>query len=208
MIPLSAAVLPVVTVDNVDDAVPLARALAAGGLTTIEVTLRTRRALPAIAAIAAHVPEVCVGAGTVLTRGHASAAVDAGAAFLVSPGCTPTVIDALWESGVPFLAGAATASEVISLLEAGVETMKFFPAAAIGGPNALKALAGPFPQVRFVPTGGIDPVSARAYLDLPNVVCVGGSWLTPPHAVARADFAQVEALAREAAMLRDAYDIA
>ncbi|MGX2997492.1 bifunctional 4-hydroxy-2-oxoglutarate aldolase/2-dehydro-3-deoxy-phosphogluconate aldolase [Streptomyces sp. JNUCC 64] len=196
-----APVIPVVVVRNAADAVPLARALVAGGLPAIEVTLRTPAAPDAIRAIAAEVPGAVVGAGTVTRPEHAAAAVAAGARFLVSPGSTPGLLDAMRETGVPFLPGVSTASEVLALLERGVTDLKFFPAEAAGGTAYLKSLAGPLPQARFCPTGGIGPGSAPAYLALPNVACVGGSWMLPEDAVRAGDWDRVEALAREAAAL-------
>jgi 2-dehydro-3-deoxyphosphogluconate aldolase/(4S)-4-hydroxy-2-oxoglutarate aldolase len=197
-----APVVPVVVVGDVADAVPLARALVAGGLPAIEVTLRTPAALGAIGAIAAEVPEAVVGAGTVITPAQVDEAVAAGARFLVSPGWTDTLLTAIRASGVPFLPGVSTTSEVVALLERGVREMKFFPAEAAGGTAYLKALASPLPQARFCPTGGIGPGSAPEYLALPNVGCVGGSWMLPADAVAGRDWGRVEELAREAAELR------
>ncbi|MGP4049298.1 bifunctional 4-hydroxy-2-oxoglutarate aldolase/2-dehydro-3-deoxy-phosphogluconate aldolase [Streptomyces sp. 2A115] len=194
-----APVLPVVVIDDVADAVPLARALVAGGLPAIEVTLRTPVALDAIRAIADGVPGAVVGAGTVITPAQVVDTVAAGARFLVSPGWTDVLLDAMAAAGVPFLPGVSTTSEVVALLERGVSEMKFFPAQAAGGTAYLKALAGPLPQARFCPTGGISPGNAPEYLALPNVHCVGGSWMLPPDAVAARDWARVEALAREAA---------
>ncbi|MFI8485117.1 bifunctional 4-hydroxy-2-oxoglutarate aldolase/2-dehydro-3-deoxy-phosphogluconate aldolase [Streptomyces rubrogriseus] len=196
-----APVVPVVVVDDLADAVPLARALVAGGLPAIEVTLRTPVALDAIRAIAAEVPDAVVGAGTVVTAEQVAEVVAAGARFLVSPGWTDALLEAMRGSGVPFLPGVSTTSEVVALLERGVREMKFFPAEAAGGTAYLKALAAPLPQARFCPTGGITPASAPQYLALPNVGCVGGSWMLPKDAMAGRDWARVEALAREAAAL-------
>ncbi|MEU8532451.1 bifunctional 4-hydroxy-2-oxoglutarate aldolase/2-dehydro-3-deoxy-phosphogluconate aldolase [Streptomyces parvulus] len=196
-----APVVPVVVVDDLADAVPLARALVAGGLPAIEVTLRTPVALDAIRAIAGEVPGAVVGAGTVITPDQVGEVVAAGARFLVSPGWTDVLLDAMRSSGVPFLPGVSTTSEVVALLERGVREMKFFPAEAAGGTAYLKALAAPLPQARFCPTGGIGPGSAPDYLALPNVGCVGGSWMLPKDAVAGRDWGRVEALAREAAAL-------
>ncbi|MDT6982066.1 bifunctional 4-hydroxy-2-oxoglutarate aldolase/2-dehydro-3-deoxy-phosphogluconate aldolase [Streptomyces lusitanus] len=197
-----APVVPVVVVEDVADAVPLARALVTGGLPAIEVTLRTPAARDAIRAITAEVPGAVVGAGTVLTPEQVTDAVTAGARFLVSPGCTDALLAAMRASGVPFLPGVSTASEVMALLERGVREMKFFPARAAGGTAYLKSLAGPLPQARFCPTGGIGPDTAPEYLALPNVGCVGGSWMLPEDAVAARDWDRVERLAREAAALR------
>ncbi|TXS54929.1 bifunctional 4-hydroxy-2-oxoglutarate aldolase/2-dehydro-3-deoxy-phosphogluconate aldolase [Streptomyces sp. t39] len=194
-----APVLPVVVIDDAADAVPLARALVAGGLPAIEVTLRTPAALDAIRAIASEVPEAVVGAGTVISPRTVEEAAAAGARFLVSPGWTDTLLDAMRASGLPFLPGVSTASEVVALLERGVHEMKFFPAEAAGGTAYLKSLAGPLPQARFCPTGGITPATAPAYLALPNVACVGGSWLLPPDVAAAKDWGRVEALARASA---------
>lgn len=197
-----APVLPVVVLDDADDAVPLARALVAGGLRAVEITLRTGGALEAIRAVAAQVPEAVVGAGTVLTPGQAEAATAAGAGFLVSPGWTERLLAAATAAGVPFLPGVSTASEVMALLERGVREMKFFPAEAAGGPAFLRSLAGPLPAARFCPTGGIGPETAREYLALPNVGCVGGTWMLPADALADRDWARVTELARAAASLR------
>ncbi|GGT26650.1 bifunctional 4-hydroxy-2-oxoglutarate aldolase/2-dehydro-3-deoxy-phosphogluconate aldolase [Streptomyces purpureus] len=196
-----APVVPVVVLDDAADAVPLARALVAGGLPAIEVTLRTPAALGAIRAIADGVPEAVVGAGTVLTARGVRDAVAAGARFLVSPGWTDALVQAMRASGVPFLPGVSTASEVVALLERGVSEMKFFPAEAAGGIPYLKSLSGPLPQARFCPTGGISLASAPSYLALPNVGCVGGTWMLPADAVAARDWGRVEALARGAAAL-------
>ncbi|TGZ18391.1 ketohydroxyglutarate aldolase [Streptomyces sp. S816] len=197
-----AAVVPVVVIAEVSDAVPVARALVGGGLRGVEVTLRTPAALEAIRAIAEEVPEAVVGAGTVITPGQVAAAVAAGARFLVSPGWTEGLLAAMRGCGVPFLPGVSTASEVVALLERGVREMKFFPAQAAGGTAYLRSLAGPLPQARFCPTGGIGPGNAAEYLALPNVGCVGGSWMVPADAVAAGDWARIEALARAAAGLR------
>ncbi|CAM5549096.1 bifunctional 4-hydroxy-2-oxoglutarate aldolase/2-dehydro-3-deoxy-phosphogluconate aldolase [Streptomyces tanashiensis] len=197
----AARVVPVVVVEDAADAVPLARALVAGGLPLIEVTLRTPAALDAVRAIAAEVPEAVVGAGTVVSPAGVADAVRAGARFLVSPGWTRRLLGAMRDSGVPFLPGVSTTSEVVTLLEQGVEDMKFFPAEAAGGVPYLKSLAGPLPRARFCPTGGISLASAPAYLALPNVGCVGGTWMLPPEALAARDWSRVESLARGAAAL-------
>nr|WP_246298520.1 bifunctional 4-hydroxy-2-oxoglutarate aldolase/2-dehydro-3-deoxy-phosphogluconate aldolase [Nocardioides panaciterrulae] len=195
-------VVPVVVVDDPAQAVPVARALVAGGLPVIELTLRTPVALDAIRAIAAEVPEILVGAGTILTPGQAEEARAAGAQFLVSPGATPALLAGMADTGLPFLPGTATVSEVLAVLETGRTEMKFFPAEASGGAAFLSSVASPVPAARFCPTGGITAASAPAYLSLPNVGCVGGSWLTPKDALAAGDWARVERLAREAAALR------
>ncbi|WP_267245317.1 bifunctional 4-hydroxy-2-oxoglutarate aldolase/2-dehydro-3-deoxy-phosphogluconate aldolase [Streptomyces sp. PR69] len=194
-------VLPVVVIDDLRDAVPLARALAGGGLPAVEVTLRTPVALDAIRAIAAEAPEAVVGAGTVVSAEGVAAATAAGARFLVSPGWTERVLGAMRESGAPFLPGVSTASETVGLLERGVREMKFFPAEAAGGAAYLAALAGPLPQARFCPTGGITAASASSYLAMPNVGCVGGTWMLPADAIAAKDWGRVRALAAEAAAL-------
>ncbi|GGT63218.1 bifunctional 4-hydroxy-2-oxoglutarate aldolase/2-dehydro-3-deoxy-phosphogluconate aldolase [Streptomyces lateritius] len=197
-----APVVPVVVVEDAADAVPLARALVSGGLPAIEVTLRTPAAFDAIRAIAAEVPDAVVGAGTVISAAGVGDAVAAGARFLVSPGWTEGLLDAMNASGVPFLPGVSTTSEVVALLERGVAEMKFFPAEAAGGVPFLKSLSGPLPHARFCPTGGISLDSAPSYLALPNVGCVGGTWMLPADALAARDWARVESLAHEAAGLR------
>lgn len=197
-----APVVPVVVLDDIADAVPLARALVSGGLPAIEVTLRTPAALDAIRAIADEVPDAVVGAGTVISADGVNAAVAAGAQFLVSPGWTERLLDAMEASGVPFLPGVSTTSEVVALLERGVSEMKFFPAEAAGGAPYLKSLAGPLPQARFCPTGGISLGSAPSYLALRNVGCVGGTWMLPTDAIGAKDWARVERLAAGAAALR------
>ena len=190
-----APVIPVVVVEEVAHAVPLAQALLAGCVPVIELTLRTPAALDAIRAIAAEVPDIVVGAGTVLTPASAEQARDAGARFLVSPGSTPALLAGMADTGLPFLPGTATVSEVLTVLEAGVGEMKFFPAEASGGAAYLSSLASVVPQARFCPTGGITAATARDYLALPNVGCVGGSWLAPRDAVAAGDWDRVTGLA-------------
>ena len=194
-------VLPVVVLERREDAVPVARALVAGGLPAIELTLRTPAALDAIRAISDEVPEILVGAGTVVTPGQAKESLDAGARFLVSPGSTPTLLSAMGDTGLPFLPGTSTVSEVLAALEYGLTELKFFPAEASGGTAYLRAIAAPVPAARFCPTGGITPASAPDYLGLPNVGCVGGSWLAPPDVVRRGDWAAITALAAKAAGL-------
>lgn len=195
-----APVVPVLIVDRLEDAAPLARALVAGGLPALEVTLRTPVALDVIRAMA-EIPGGVVGAGTILDIDQAKAAVAAGAKFLVSPGATPDLLDAAAGLGVPLLPGVATVSEAMMARERGLRILKFFPAGPAGGPNYLKSLASPLPDVRFCPTGGVTLDNARDYLKLPNVICVGGSWVAPADAVKSGDFARVEKLAREAASL-------
>ncbi|MFT7837260.1 bifunctional 4-hydroxy-2-oxoglutarate aldolase/2-dehydro-3-deoxy-phosphogluconate aldolase [Saccharothrix sp. BKS2] len=194
-------VIPVVVVDDAEHAVPLARALLRGGVRVIELTLRTPAALAAIERVAAEVPDIVIGAGTVTRPEHAEQAAKAGAAFLVTPGSTDRVLDAAEDTGLPFLPGAATVSEAMRLAERGLTALKFFPAEAAGGVEYLKSIGGPLPGLRFCPTGGITPGSAPSYLALPNVGCVGGSWLAPKDALAAGDFGRVEELARAAAAL-------
>ena len=196
-----APVIPVIVVQRLDDAVPLARALVAGGIRVLEVTMRTPAALAAIAAIAAAVPDAIVGAGTVRSDADARAAHAAGARFAVSPGWSPRVAAACREVGLALLPGAATASEVMQAADEGHRFLKFFPAGAAGGTAMLKAWAGPFADVVFCPTGGIDATSAPDYLALANVKVVGGSWLTPADAIAAGDWPRIERLARDAAGL-------
>ena len=195
-------VIPVVVVEDVAHAVPVAKALVAGGLPVIELTLRTPVALDAIRAIADEVPEIALGAGTIVEPGQAKEAADAGATFLVSPGSTPSLLAGMADTGLPFLPGVATVSEVLTVLEQGYPEMKLFPAAASGGPAFLSAIGGPVPQVRFCPTGGVSAANAQDYLALPNVGCVGGSWITPKKLLAAGDWAGVEQLARAASALR------
>ena len=195
-------VMPVVVIDDADDAVPTARALLAGGIGVIELTLRTAAALAAIERVATEVPDIVIGAGTVTSPGQAKQAADAGSKFLVTPGCTDAVLDACFETGLPFLPGASTVSEAMRLAERGLSALKFFPAEASGGVAYLKSIAGPLPGLTFCPTGGITVDSAPSYLALPNVGCIGGSWLTPKSALTAHDFTAVETLAAEAAKLR------
>jgi 2-dehydro-3-deoxyphosphogluconate aldolase/(4S)-4-hydroxy-2-oxoglutarate aldolase len=197
-------VIPVIVLQRVQDAVPLARALVAGGVRVLEVTLRTPVALAAIERIAREVPEALVGAGTVRSAADAQAAASAGCRFAVTPGYTDAVGSACRALGLPLLPGVATASEVMQAQDAGYGFLKFFPASAAGGVPMLKALAGPFPDVHFCPTGGLTPANAPEYLALPNVPVCGGSWLTPAEAVAAGDWARITALARAAAALRPA----
>ncbi len=194
-------VVPVIVIDRLEHAVPMARALVDGGVRVLEVTLRTPVALAAIEAMARDVPEAMVGAGTVRSAADARAALDAGARFAVSPGCTEKIAAACREIGLPLLPGAATASEVMRAAELGFDFLKFFPAAAAGGPALLKAWASPFPDMTFCPTGGITAASAPDYLALKNVSVVGGSWLTPSDALAAGDWPRITALARQAALL-------
>jgi 2-dehydro-3-deoxyphosphogluconate aldolase/(4S)-4-hydroxy-2-oxoglutarate aldolase len=199
---LTSPVLPVVTFEHAADAVPVARALAAGGIYAIEVTLRTAAALDAMRAISAEVPEVLVGAGTILKPADLEAAIANGARFGLSPGCTRELLTAARSSPLPFVPGIATSSELMLALEHGFSTVKFFPAESSGGVRTLAALGGPFPNVRFCPTGGITLTSARDYLALRQVICVGGSWLTPGAAMKSGNYAEIETAARAAAALR------
>jgi 2-dehydro-3-deoxyphosphogluconate aldolase/(4S)-4-hydroxy-2-oxoglutarate aldolase len=195
-------VMPVVIIEQAAIAPDLARAFVRGGIGVVEITLRTQAALPAIEAIAREVPEIAVGAGTVLSAQDLHAAADAGATFAISPGATPALLDAAASAPIPYLPAVATASELMQGLAAGYHCFKFFPAGPAGGTGMLKAFAGPFPQARFCPTGGITQESVKSYLDLPNVLCAGGSWLSPADALASRDWKRVEALARRAAASR------
>ena len=194
-------VIPVLTVDDPQIVVDLARALVAGGLVAIEVTLRTPKALDCIRAVAREVPEALVGAGTVLAPRHMDEATTAGARFLVSPGATDELVKAARSAGHLWLPGAATPSEAMRLADAGVVYQKFFPAEASGGVAFLKGLAPVLPHVRFCPTGGIDAARAPAYLGLANVFAVGGSWVTPAAALSARDYGAITRLAREAARM-------
>ena len=196
-----APVIPVLTVASVEDGVAQAKALVAGGLYAIEVTLRTPAALEAIKAIAKHVPKAVVGAGTIVSADQISQAVAAGAKFLVSPGAPAALAKAAAQSPVPFLPGCATASEAMALRELGFRALKLFPAEAAGGVKLLASLAAPLPDLRFCPTGGIDLQKAPEYLKLPNVPCVGGSGMLQKAALAAGDYLAVEALSRDAAGL-------
>lgn len=195
-------VIPVIVIQQLEHAVPLARALVAGGVRVLEVTMRTPVALAAIEAIARAVPEALVGAGTIRSAADARAARDAGSVFGVSPGYTAAVGAACREAGLPLLPGVATAGEVMAAQADGLGFLKFFPATAAGGIPMLKALAGPFPDVAFCPTGGITPETAPQFLALPNVKVCGGSWLTPADALAAGDWARITRLAQAAAALR------
>ena len=196
-----APVIPVIILDDVSAARPMAQALVAGGLPVLEVTLRTPNALKVIEEMG-KVPGAIVGAGTLRTAAQLKQSVDAGARFLVSPGAPPRLLDAADEIAVPLLPGIGTPTEAMTAAERGYSFLKFFPAEALGGAPVLKAFASPLPDITFCPTGGIDLAKARTYLSLPNVICVGGSWVMPPDAVASGDFGRIEALAREAAGLK------
>ena len=191
-------VIPVVTVDNPDHAVPVARALLAGGIPIIELTLRTDRALEALAAIRADVPDILIGAGTVLRPRQADDAVEHGARFVVSPGASLPLLRHLVTLPVPVLPGVATVSEVLTALDHGLTDLKFFPAGPAGGPSYLSALAAPVPQARFCPTGGVTPDNMADYLALRNVPAIGGSWLTPAGVLTSQDWARISTLAQDA----------
>jgi len=195
-------VIPVIVLQRVQDAVPMAQALVAGGVRVLEVTLRTPVGLACIEAIARQVPEAIVGAGTIRTAADARAAKDAGSRFGVSPGYTAAVGAACRKAGLPLLPGVATSGEVMAAMADGLGFLKFFPATAAGGIPMLKALAGPFPDIVFCPTGGITPETAPQFLALPNVKVCGGSWLTPADALEKGDWARITALARAATALR------
>ena len=197
-----APVIPVIVLQDVAHAVPMARALVAGGIRMLEVTLRTPQALACMEAIANEVPGAVVGAGTVRSAADAAAAARAGAQFAVSPGYTRAVGQACRDHGLSLLPGVATGSEIMLAQEDGYTELKFFPAMQAGGPAMLKAWAGPFFDVKFCPTGGVTPGNAAEFLALPNVACVGGSWLVPTDALAQGDWARIETLAREAAQLK------
>lgn len=197
---LKAPIIPVLVVENVDDAVPLAKALIAGGLPVLEVTLRTNAALDVIRAMAS-CDGAIVGAGTLLTPEDFHAAKEAGAQFGVSPGITDTLVEAAKATNLPLLPGASTASEVMALLEAGFDMLKFFPAEANGGVSALKSLGSPLPKASFCPTGGVNPANAKDYLALSNVVCAGGSWMAPQAMIDNGEWDAIEKLARESVAL-------
>jgi 2-dehydro-3-deoxyphosphogluconate aldolase / (4S)-4-hydroxy-2-oxoglutarate aldolase len=195
-------VLPVVVLDNVDQAVPVAQALLRGGVRVIEVTLRTAAGLASIERIAAEVPDMVVGAGTVTLPEHAKQVADAGARFIVTPGCTDALLDAMAGTGLPYLPGVSTVSEAMHAAErGGITALKFFPAEASGGTAYLRSIHGPLPGLRFCPSGGITLAASPDYLALPNVSCVGGSWLTPKDALIARDWARIEELAKAAATL-------
>jgi 2-dehydro-3-deoxyphosphogluconate aldolase/(4S)-4-hydroxy-2-oxoglutarate aldolase len=195
-------VVPVVVLEDPRRAVPLARALAAGGVRVMEVTLRTQAGLAAIERVAAEVPEMVVGAGSVRTPGDVEAVCRVGASFIVLPGAPSGLLDAALDSGVPCVPGASTVTEMMELAERGIRLMKFFPAEACGGVRFLSAVAGPLPDLLFCPTGGVTATSARSYLNLPNVACVGGSWLTPAPLLSQGDWSAVTALAASTGELR------
>jgi 2-dehydro-3-deoxyphosphogluconate aldolase/(4S)-4-hydroxy-2-oxoglutarate aldolase len=194
-------VIPVLAIERERDAIPLARALLEGGLRVIEVTFRTEAAAASIAAIAAELPQVTVGAGTLLRASDVAAAAAAGAKFLVSPGTTPQLAGAALATELPYLPGVATPSEIMAARALGVCVMKLFPAAALGGTALLRALAPVFPGIAFCPTGGIDEASAEEYLALPNVPMIGGSWMAPRDAIAAGEWHHIRRLAERAAAI-------
>ena len=195
-------VVPALTIERMEDAVPLARALVAGGLLLIEVTLRTSIALEAARAIAAEVPDAILGIGTLTKASDVAAALSAGAKFLVTPGTPPELAAALSQSPVPVIPACATPTEAMALANLGFSVLKFFPAATAGGVEFLRQIAGPLPHLKFIPSGGITADTAGAYLALPNVIAVSGAWVAPKEAVAARDFAKITALARAASSLR------
>jgi len=197
-----APVIPVLAIDRIEDALPLCRALVDNGLPVLEITLRTACALDAIALVARELPHACVGAGTVLSAADLAKVADAGARFAISPGATDALFEAAKASAAPLIPGIATASELMRGMEHGWRRFKFFPAESSGGIGALKGFGGPLPMARFCPTGGIDAAKAPNYLALPNVACVGGSWMVPADAVKAGDWARIGALAGEAASLK------
>ena len=197
----TAPVIPVLTIEDSTRAAPLAQALSRGGLKVLEVTLRTPAALDSMRAIAETAPDIIVGAGTLLTPEDVHAAIAAGARFGVSPGFTDSLLDAARDAGLPMLPGVATPGEAMRALERGLDVLKFYPAGPSGGPSVLAAWAAPLPQIRFCPTGGITAENAASYLAMPNVICVGGSWVAPRDAVTAGDWARIEKLARAAATL-------
>ncbi|AKZ64782.1 keto-deoxy-phosphogluconate aldolase [Herbaspirillum hiltneri N3] len=198
----TSAVIPVIAIDKLEHAVPLAKALVAGGIRVLEVTLRTEHGLPAIRAIAEQVPEAIVGVGTLTSPEEFAASRDAGAVFGVSPGLTAALIAAAKSSGLPLLPGVMTPSEVMAAREAGFRQLKLFPAVPAGGIGMLNAIAGPLGDVTFCPTGGISQETASQFLALKNVACVGGSWLTPKNAIEIGDWHKITALAKAASSLR------
>lgn len=200
----TAPVIPVITIDQPEQALPLAEALVTGGLLVLEITLRTPHALAAITAIKKALPSAIVGAGTVINRVNYQQALDAGAEFIVSPGFTPELLACAKSSAIPFLPGVNTPSEIMVLLAHGITAMKFFPAEAAGGIPMLKAIGAPLPQALFCPTGGVTPGNARDYLALPNVACVGGSWMVTRELVQQQRWDTIRTLARDAAQLRQA----
>ena len=194
----SGPVVPVIVINELEHAVPLAKALVAGGVKVLEVTLRTECALEAIRAIAREVPEAIIGAGTVINPQQLDEVISAGAQFAISPGLTAPLLKAATDGPIPLIPGISTVSELMLGMDYGLREFKFFPAEANGGVKALQAIAGPFPQVRFCPTGGITPNNYRDYLALKSVLCIGGSWLVPADALTQGDYGRITELARDA----------
>lgn len=194
-------VMPVMVIEKEEQAVPLAQALLAGGIQVLEITLRTEAALGSIKAISQQLPEALVGAGTVVTPADLAAVTEAGAKFAISPGLTPELLAAAQQGSIPLIPGISTVSEMMQGMASGLDHFKFFPAEAAGGIKMLKAISGPFPHITFCPTGGISPANYQDYLALPNVACVGGSWLAPKEAVATGDWQKITELARQASTL-------
>jgi 2-dehydro-3-deoxyphosphogluconate aldolase/(4S)-4-hydroxy-2-oxoglutarate aldolase len=194
--------MPVLVIQRIEDAVPLAKALYNGGLTVLEITLRTPVALEAIALIKDQLPEAIVGAGTVIDAQTLKAAEEAGSQFFVSPGVNDGLLAAAKDSDIPLLPGVATPSEAMKLYELGYSALKFFPAEAAGGTPMLKSIGGPLPQLAFCPTGGVNPDNAPSYLALPNVLCVGGSWMAPEKLIREQKWAEIEAMAKVASQLK------
>jgi 2-dehydro-3-deoxyphosphogluconate aldolase/(4S)-4-hydroxy-2-oxoglutarate aldolase len=191
-------VIPVIVIKNIDHAVPLARALLAGGIKVLEITLRSEVALAAIHRVSVEVPDAVVGAGTVLSAQDLKAVTEAGGLFAISPGLTPALLAAADQSTIPLIPGVSTASELMFALEKGLTELKFFPAEAAGGVQMLKSISGPFPRITFCPTGGISPKNYKDYLSLDNVACVGGSWIVPPESIEQEDWETITRLAEKA----------
>jgi 2-dehydro-3-deoxyphosphogluconate aldolase/(4S)-4-hydroxy-2-oxoglutarate aldolase len=194
-------VVPVIVINKEQDALPMAEALLAGGVKTMEITLRTEAGLKAINKLSQSLPEMIVGAGTVITSDDYKRAVDAGSQFIVSPGFNEALATTAAQNKVPFLPGIATGSDIVRAMQCGLDTLKFFPAEANGGTPVLSAFKGPFPNIKFCPTGGVNPQNAKDYLQLENVLCVGGSWLTPNNAVSNGDWSAIQDLAVATATL-------
>lgn len=192
------SIVPVLVIENVEDAVPIAKALIAGGINVLEVTLRTANALDVIKEIATHVPEAMIGSGTVINPETLQQSIDAGAKFAISPGLTNELLAAAKKSEIPLIPGIASISELMTGIDAGFDHFKFFPAEAVGGSKSIKSISGPFPNIRFCPTGGINQENMGNYLSLNNVSCIGGSWLVPNDAVANKDWAKITEITKNA----------
>jgi len=191
-------VVPVLVIENVEDAVPIAKALIAGGINVLEVTLRTEAAMDVIRVIAKELPEAYIGAGTVTNREQLKAVTEAGAKFAISPGLTADLLQAGKEGTIPLIPGISNISDLMTAKDAGYDHLKFFPAEAAGGVNALKSIGGPFPDISFCPTGGISPSNYKEYLSLPNVKCCGGSWLAPADVIENKQWSKITELAKQA----------